>query len=280
MTLLSGMTPGFQDSMLDSFGTMGPGPSKSIPRQQAALSDGMTIGLGEDTSFVFLAQTEIQVPQRKAFETLPAQPPAAPEQVATAALRSRTGEVRRPDETVIAQPGALGVPSLELSGNAFNARKTYPLDRPIINIGRDATNDIIINDRIVSGLHLRIVRQGNQFVLIHPNPDNPRQGTLNGLLYQDGKIWGEEQFSKPLAKGDLFRIGDENGTLFTLTYNDGTGTQEDLLPPVQPIKLTGAELTIGRKPDNTLVLSHPQASTHHARLVREGGSYRITNLNR
>src|SRR5216683_4517796 len=247
--------------------------------QQAALSDGMTIGLGEDTSFVFLIQTETPVPQRIAPEILPSRPPPAPEQVATAALRSRTGEARRPDETVIAQPEVLGVPSLELSGNAFNGRKTYPLDRPIINIGRDATNDITINDRIVSGLHLRIVRQGNQFVLIHPNPDNPRQGTLNGLLYQGRKIRGDEQFSKPLAKGDLFRIGDENGTLVTLTYNDGTGTQEDLLPPVQPIKLTGAELTIGRKPDNTLVLSHPQVSAHHARVVREGGSYRILDLN-
>jgi len=247
--------------------------------QQAALSDGMTIGLGEDTSFVFLTWIETQAPQRKASETSPSQPPAAPEQVATAALRSRAGEYRRPDETVIAQPEVLGVPSLELSGNAFNGRKTYPLDRPIINIGRDATNDIIINDRIVSGLHLRIVRQGNQFILIHPNPDNPRQGTLNGLLYQGRKIRGDEQFSKPLAKGDIFRIGDENGTLVTLTYNDGTGTQDDLLPPVQPIKLTGTELTIGRKPDNTLVLSHPQVSAHHARLVREGGTYRILDLN-
>ncbi len=48
---------------------------------------------------------------------------------------------------------------------------------------------------------------------------------------------------------------------------------------MQPIKLTGAELTIGRKPDNTLVLSHPQVSAHHARVVREGGSYRILDLN-
>ncbi len=247
--------------------------------QQAALSDGMTIGLGEDTSFVFLIQTETPVPQRNAPEILPSRPPPAPEQVATAALRGRTGEVRRPDETVIAQPGALGVPALELSGNAINIRKTYPLDRPIINIGRDATNDIIINDRIVSGLHLRVVRQGNQFVLIHPNPDSPRQGTLNGLLYQGRKIRGDEQFSKALTKGDIFRIGDENGTLVTLTYNDGTGIQEDLLPPVQPIKLGEAEMTIGRAQDNRVVLSHPQVSAHHARLAREGGTYRILDLN-
>ena len=247
--------------------------------QQAALSDGMTIGLGENTSFVFLTQTETQVPQHKDSETLLSRPPPAPEQAATVALRSKTGDYRRPDETVIAQPEARGIPSLELSSNAFTDKKTYPLDRPIINIGRDATNDIIINDRIVSGLHLKIVRQGNQYVLIHPNPDSPRQRTLNGLLYQGRKIRGDEQFSKPLAKGDIFRIGDEDGTLVTLTYNDGTGTQEDLLPPVQPIKLSGTEMTIGRAQDNKVVLSHPQVSAHHARLVREGGTYRILDLN-
>src|SRR2546421_4828784 len=190
--------------------------------QQAALSDGMTVGLGEDTSFVFLTQAETQVPQHKDSDTLLSRPPLAPEQVATVALRSKTGDYRRPDETVIAQPEARGIPSLELSSNAFTDKKTYPLDRPIINIGRDATNDIIINDRIVSGLHLKIVRQGNQYVLIHPNPDSPRQRTLNGLLYQGRKIRGDEQFSKPLAKGDIFRIGDENGTLVRVTYNDGT----------------------------------------------------------
>jgi ABC-type multidrug transport system ATPase subunit/pSer/pThr/pTyr-binding forkhead associated (FHA) protein len=247
--------------------------------QQAALSNGTTIGLGEETSFVFLTETETQVPQGKDSETLTLRPPPASEQVATVALRSRTGEPRRPDETVIALPETLGVPSLVLSSNAFNDRKTYPLDRPIINIGRDATNDIIVNDRIVSGLHLRIVRQGNQYVLIHPNPDSPRQGTLNGLLYQGRKIRGDEQFSKTLAKGDIFRIGDENGTLVTLTYNDGTGTQEDLLPPVQPIKLSSPEITIGRGADNKVVLSHPQVSAHHARLVREGGTYRLLDMN-
>ena len=247
--------------------------------QQAALADGMTIGLGEDTSFVFLIQIEAQVPQRQISETLPPRPPAEPEQMATFALHGRIGEYRRPDETVIAQPEALGVPSFELSSNAFPDKKTYPLDKPIINIGRDATNDIIINDRIISGLHLRVVRQGNQYVLIHPNPDSPRQRTLNGLLYQGRKIRGDEQFSKPLAKGDIFRIGDENGTLVTLTYNDGTGAQEDLLPPVQPIKLGETEMTIGRAQDNRVVLSHPQVSAHHARLVREGGTYRILDLN-
>jgi ABC-type multidrug transport system ATPase subunit/pSer/pThr/pTyr-binding forkhead associated (FHA) protein len=194
-----------------------------------------------------------------------------------------TGKVRAvsPDQTQIAPLPIQdqNLPSIVLSSNVYDGKQTHVLDKPIMNIGRDETNEIVIRDRIVSGLHLRIVRQGDQFVLIHPNPDNQRQATLNGLLYQGRKIRGDEQFSKTLANGDVFRIGNENGTLITLTYNDGTGTQVDTVPPVQPIKLSSPEITIGRAPDNKVVLSHPQVSAHHARLVREGGAYRITDLN-
>jgi ABC-type multidrug transport system ATPase subunit/pSer/pThr/pTyr-binding forkhead associated (FHA) protein len=260
--------------------------------QQGLIQANTIIGLGKDTSFVFLTQVETPAQQDAAVEiatVLRPQPAPVSEQVfptpppsafsTTAPLRISTGQVSRPDQTQIASLSALGLPSLTLSGNAFDDKKTYILDKPIINIGRDATNDIVINDRIVSGLHLRILRQGNQFVLIHPNPANQRQRTLNGLLYQGRKIRGDEQFNKTLANGDIFRIGDENGTLITLTYGDGTGTQQDMLPPVQPIKLTGTEITIGREADNKVVLSHPQVSAHHARLVREGGTYRILDLN-
>ncbi len=155
----------------------------------------------------------------------PAPPPALS---TTSPLRGTSQQALRPDQTQIASLTALGLPSLVVSGNAYLEKKTFLLDKPIINVGRDATNDIIINDRIVSGLHLRIVRRGNAFILIHPNPDNPRQATVNGLLYQGRKIRGDEQFSKTLANGDIFRIGDEDGTLITLTYNDGSGIQQDI----------------------------------------------------
>jgi ABC-type multidrug transport system ATPase subunit/pSer/pThr/pTyr-binding forkhead associated (FHA) protein len=214
------------------------------------------------------AQTLLSSQQRVGSIPLPQQ------EVSTAQLSELGG---RPDATQIASLGAIGLPSLEVSSYSHSEKKTHVLARPVINIGRDATNDIIINDRIVSGLHLRIVRQGNAFVLIHPHPDRPK--TLNGLLYQGRKIRGDEQFSKILTKGDIFRIGDENGTLITLTYNDGTGTEQEAPPVMQPIKLDAPELTIGRQPDNTVVLAHPQVSAHHARLVREGGTYRIIDQN-
>jgi ABC transport system ATP-binding/permease protein len=121
------------------------------------------------------------------------------------------------------------------------------------------------------------VRQGNQWVLFHPHPE--RKQTLNGLLYQGRKIRGDEHFRKVLVPGDIFRIGNEDGSFVTLTYHDGSSETQDELPPMHPIKLVDAEVTIGRVTGNTVVLPHPQVSAHHARLVREGGSYRIFDQN-
>ena len=98
------------------------------------------------------------------------------------------------------------------------------------------------------------------------------------MLYQGRKIRGDESFRKVLAQGDIFRVGDEKGTLVTLTYQDGSGIQAETLPPVHPIKLDASELTIGRHADNMVVLAHPQVSAHHAKLVREGGAYRVYDL--
>src|ERR1700694_3091945 len=259
--------------------------------RQAIIRDKTVIGLGEDTSFVFLALAETPVQQSSATEVAkvigpqsdrddstiqrsssggstraasdegeniyfhgrvpqgfppgvtpppPLQPlepqrlaasqqmfPAPPPALSsTSPLQDAQAQALRPDQTQIASFTSLGLPSFTVSSNAHGDKRPFILDKPIINIGRDATNDIIINDRIVSGLHLRLVRRGNSFVLIHPNPDNPRQVTLNGLLYQGRKIRGDEQFSTTLVNGDIFRIGDENGTLITLTYNDGTGASQ------------------------------------------------------
>jgi len=263
--------------------------------QQVLISNSTIIGVGEDTSFVFLTSAPVEaaspptVPRLRPVKEEPPPPssqtlPPYEKQIFAApppqedAFTVQLGEpAARPDVTQIVSFSEVGLPSLEVTSNSHSDKRTCVLAKPVINIGRDATNDIIINDRIVSGLHLRIVRQGNAFILIHPHPDRPK--TLNGLLYQGRKIRGDEQFSKTLTKGDIFRIGGESGTLVTLTYNDGTGTAQELLPAVQPIKLGSPELTIGRKPDNNVVLPHPQVSAYHARLVREGGTYRILDQN-
>ncbi len=275
--------------------------------QQTVISDRDTISIGPGTSFLFISGAGVQrpvppppiEPQQASFPS-PRQPFNAqpwPQQQPQAVTPSPA-----PMPTVAAppprpgQPGGgthaslftagsevsggtaniRGVPSLEISSNVHQDKQAYPLTKQVINIGRDPSNDVVINELVVSGFHAQIVREGNQLVLVHPHPT--RQSTLNGLLYQGHHIQGNEQFRKPLARGDIFRIGDEHGTLVTLTFNDGSGAPQDIAPEIRPIPLGAAVITIGRLPSNNVVLNHPQVSGQHARLEQVQGGYRIIDM--
>jgi pSer/pThr/pTyr-binding forkhead associated (FHA) protein len=48
---------------------------------------------------------------------------------------------------------------------------------------------------------------------------------------------------------------------------------------IKEIPMTKGEMTIGRKPDNDIVIDNPAVSGHHARVVQTGGSYIIEDLN-
>ncbi len=170
--------------------------------------------------------------------------------------------------------GLVGVASLEVSSNT-GYQRTFPLDQPIISLGRESSNDMIVSVPTVSGVHLQIEREGTGYVLVHPHP--LRGETSNGLLYHGRKIRGNEHIRQLLVNGDTFRIGDERGGLVSLTFRDGSGVVQENLPPVRPIRLGAERITIGRADDNTVVLPHPQVSAHHAILVAEGGAYRIFN---
>jgi pSer/pThr/pTyr-binding forkhead associated (FHA) protein len=43
-------------------------------------------------------------------------------------------------------------------------------------------------------------------------------------------------------------------------------------------ELVDEAITIGRGPDNTIVVNDPSISTHHAQLLLEGGTYRLRDL--
>ena len=240
---------------------------------RATLQDGALVALGENTSFVLFVPTETQ-DLRSEGKQAALTDMAKPFDISTQRMVKST---QRPDQTVIAPFSALGISSLEVSSNTSDEKRMYALDKQVMSIGRNISNDIVINSRTVSGQHVQILRQGNQWVLFHPHPE--RKQTLNGLLYQGRKIRGDEHFRKVLAPGDIFRIGNEDGSYVTLTYHDGSSETQDELPPMHPIKLGDAEVTIGRVAGNTVVLPHPQVSAHHARLMREGGSYRIFDQN-
>jgi ABC-type multidrug transport system ATPase subunit/pSer/pThr/pTyr-binding forkhead associated (FHA) protein len=274
--------------------------------QQAVVSDRDTIGLGTGTTFLFLVSSPqisseqriaapfaLQSPPPEQLQPTPRQHMQAPPPVlfsggqppasqppftepVSAQLSPHT--VRAPADLyppgkAMTAPGTVGIPSLEISSNIHADKQSVLLTKQVINIGRDPSNDIVINELVVSGFHAQIVREGNQLVLIHPHPARAR--TLNGLLYQGRHIKGDEQFRKPLARGDFFRIGDEHGTLVTLAYDDGSGALQDTVPEVRPITLGAPVITMGREADNMVVLNHPMVSRYHARLVQVQGGYRI-----
>ncbi|GCE48601.1 ABC-type multidrug transport system ATPase subunit [Thermosporothrix hazakensis] len=253
--------------------------------QQAAISHNTIVGLGEDTTFVFLAQAvsppnQPSSPQQMVLSAhqpaaafAPTPPPVAAMPNGPASPVPPPSRGLAPDKTAIE-----GMPSLEVSSNIQREKQSHRLLKPVINIGRNPQCDIIINEPVVSGFHAQIVRENNQWVLVHPHPS--RGQTLNGLMYQGRIIHGNEQFRKPLVHGDIFRIGDEHGTLVTLTYDDGSGTSQEIPPEIHPIPLGAPSITLGRAPNNMVVLNHPQVSAHHARLDQQpNGGYRLLDLN-
>lgn len=263
--------------------------------QASPIRDGDTIGLGAEVAALFVttvangARPSSQVGQNAspapygmpAYTPAPPLPPPPPppslpvgpdvaygsggtERVPLSALQGNNGP---------SSANNVGVPTLEVSTNIDTEKRSYPLNRQVLTIGRDPASDIFINRPTVSGLHAQIVREGNSFVFIHPHPS--RGKTLNGIIYKGRTIAGTEPFRKTLTRGDVFRISDEHGTLVTLTYNDGTGATQEQVPEIRPIALGAPVITLGRAPDNTVVLNHPQVSAHHARLEQVAGGYRI-----
>ena len=252
---------------------------------QAVLQSDDVVDLGSEIRFVFLVPKT--VPNNATFSTqLIDNSTTAPTQLldspALSPLSADTDWSDQSDasKTIVAieTPAAhRGTPSLTVSSNIHSEVKTHPLNKPVLNLGRDSQNDIMIAEPTISAWHAQIVREGETFLFVHPHPS--RERTLNGLWYQGQRIPGDQVFRKPLMRGDILRIGDEHGTLITLTYDDGSGITEETLPALPPIPLTEQKLSIGRIAGNTLVLNHPQVSAHHALLEKADGGYRITDLN-
>ena len=249
------------------------------------------VQIGEKCAFIFLVQSPqsgqlLQNGGRDSQATevsmrpVPNKPTLAPDvpdrsQGRSYELRANIPKNASPSGTVLASME----PTLVISSNIHSGELVYSLKKGVeaFNIGRDRANEIAIQQGVVSAYHAQVVRDGKDLVFVHPHPT--RGKTLNGLWYQGRQIRGDEQFRKTLARGDIFRIGDENGTLVTITYDDGSAASDEVVSEMQPTPLTENRLTIGRVSGNTLVLNHPQVSAHHAMLEKVEGGYRILDIN-
>ena len=163
--------------------------------------------------------------------------------------------------------------------------RKVPLTGESLLLGRHPTCDIVIEESVVSGRHARLERCPTGYAIIDLN-------SSNGLVYDGQRVQQHE-----LRNGDVLSIGNRVTLGYQVVVPDQPATRQtspgdsgktvllgdDPLPPLdaQPaiLDLRGRQmLTIGRDPQNDLVIHHPTVSRYHARVERKEGSFVLTDL--
>lgn len=164
-------------------------------------------------------------------------------------------------------PGAAAPPQLVVNESGQEP-KVYTLSAPKIRIGRQADNDVVLNNRFVSRLHAELEKRGNDYYLV-PAPN------LSNALLLDGQPVMEPV---RLYHGAKIRIGgyapgDVVALDFLSPQTEGAGASQ------QNIKFSENRLMrIGRNPDNDIVIPAPTVSQHHAEVEKIGKRYRLRDL--
>lgn len=96
--------------------------------------------------------------------------------------------------------------------------QVYELTSEVTNLGRDITNDIVINDREVSRHHLRFMRGVDGFTI-------EDLGSTNGTFVNGKRVTG----ATPLKNGDMVGLGETVTLQFEVMRPGGA-------QPVQPVQ--------------------------------------------
>ena len=132
-----------------------------------------------------------------------------------------------------------------------NPGQTYELDQEVITIGRDATNDIVINDVEISRRHARLILQARGYVL-------EDLGSTNGTYADGQRLMGPHV----LQPGELVMLGenvalvleekyDTSATLVTAPAPAPITTAAPKMPAAQPTPQRPTQTFSGRTPRGT-----------------------------
>ncbi|MEP7294282.1 MAG: FHA domain-containing protein [Chloroflexota bacterium] len=91
--------------------------------------------------------------------------------------------------------------------------QSYELNKDIVTLGRDITNDIVINDPEVSRHHLRMTRGAGGFTM-------EDLGSTNGTFVNGQRLTG----ARPLRPGDMIGLGETVTLAYEMTA--GATSQE------------------------------------------------------
>jgi ABC-type multidrug transport system ATPase subunit len=165
--------------------------------------------------------------------------------------------------TVVASETQVAVsrPNPRLLISTPRGTREIPLDRDVINIGRELGNDVVIEEDVVSRRHMLLRR-------VEGGYRAEDLGARNGI-----RIGQERITQRMLADGDLLDIAG----VVTLRYVVGP-------PPVaagqeKSVALADkTELTVGRASSCDVSLNHPTVSLLHARVIKTPGGMLIEDL--
>ncbi len=91
--------------------------------------------------------------------------------------------------------------------------KVYPLDKNEMFVGRDLSNDIVINDPEISRRHARLFLQGNSYIL-------EDLGSTNGSFVNGQRLMGPNV----LRPGDVITFGERMSLVYELADFDQDAT--------------------------------------------------------
>ncbi len=165
----------------------------------------------------------------------------------------------------------------------------YDLNQPRFTIGRDPSNDLVLDDSLISGFHATIFVEDGRVEIVD-------QGSSNGTYVNDNLVSGRVELKawNTLKMGNVeLEVVDSSGRRPTMVQaaitDEAVAEHRSEEEPVGVLQLQSsgsypvemkifASLSIGRSADNDLCLASDTVSGSHARLEKSGGSLVLMDL--